>query len=157
MPENFWTLSSEPTHLSSLIGKTCYQIVLHDKKRSAILSTTDEELDQLPGSFFEKIRQFCDKIEKRIDVWLNKKRYNTPSARLGHLDANKLIEYYLQDKINPYQNEGEIVQEFVDKILNPQFEEVTTPMTADSLKKEVKVKASGKINCCNRFYKNING
>jgi len=138
------TLFSDSTHLSTMIGQTACQIVLAATKQREILSVTDKELDQLNENLFQKIIQFCGQMSERIDVFSYTKCYNTAAARLGHIDANDLIQAYFEGKVSLYRPQ----EEFVDRILNPQKAQGARPTTVGLSRNGVRVKQAG---CCNVF------
>jgi len=139
---NMLGLFSDSTDLSAMIGKTAYEIVLDPTKRAKILSVTDKELDQQSVSLFQNLRLFCKQMREHVNIFLYTRLYKTPSARLGHLDANSLIRIYFQGKISLYRAQ----EEFVDIILCPQ--NITNQaMVSGSPHREIKGKENGGGDC----------
>jgi len=144
-------LCSDSTHLSSMIGKTAYEIVIDPTKRGKILSVTDKELNQRSGNVFQKIRQFCEQMSERVIIFLYTKLYSTASARLGHMDANSLIEIYFKGEISLYGAQEQFVEAILSVQKAPNQKEVSTPSTEGLPNTEANRREAGKTSCCSIF------
>jgi len=109
-------LAPDAVVLSQIVGKTGFGVLTDKKKQQEVLTTTDKELNKLNGNVFQKIFQFCDQLNEKVDVYLYTKLYKTTQERIGHNDANTLIEVWTKGKIMPY----DIEDQFISEILNPQ-------------------------------------
>jgi hypothetical protein len=134
----------DSTHLSQLIGTTAFEIVLDSHKRRNILSITNKELDRISGNLFQQICKICDRLSERIDVLLYSSLYETPSARLGHMDANELIEKWLNREVSPYRTQEEFVEIIILKQNNSGGLGASTARSPQS-------KSNKKNTCCNIF------
>jgi hypothetical protein len=78
-------LVSDATSLSQLLGKSAYEIAINMKYQEHILKTTDEDLKNTAGNLFQKMFQFCEAFQEKIDVYLYSDMYKTPAERIGHI------------------------------------------------------------------------
>jgi len=137
-------LASDPSELSQTVGKAGYDIVLDPQQFKKILQITDRDLQEASTNLFSKIKQFVDKLQEDLDVYLYSNLYKTAAARLGHMDANTLIEEWLKGTVPPYS----ISEKFVQIIVHP--EEIQSPETGvGKVVKEVPSTSRGA--CCNIF------
>lgn len=135
-------LAADASELSQLIGKTGYEIVLNKEKQKQIYTITAKDMDQVTGNILEKVIKFCENLEDEFDSFMYTKLYTTPAARLGHMDANSLIEEWINEKINRYN----IVEDFVAKTTT--LKQAKEEVASEGMKKEAKAERSA---CCNMF------
>lgn len=134
-------LAADATELSQLIGKSGYEIVMNQKKREQILIITEADLEKSSDNLFEKISKFCDNLSEQLDSYLYSRLYKTPSARLGHNDANELIELWISGKFTPYS----LADKFVKNATNLDKEK---PQEAAETPQSEKL---NRTSCCNLF------
>lgn len=95
-------LAADSTALSQLVGKSAFDIVTDSAKQQKIIEVVDETLAEPSGDLFQKVSQLCDLIDQGLDVYIYSQLYQSPQSRLGHLDANNLIQLWIEGKIPPY-------------------------------------------------------
>lgn len=133
-------IAHDSTTLSQIVGESAYEIVLHPQKQEQILKITSEDLRKTSNGLLQKIAQICDNIQEQIDSHLYTQLYTSPAARLGHNDANKLVEDWINDKIDAY----EISKHFVKETTNLDKREPETNNYTE-------VKQGNRSACCNMF------
>ena len=92
-------LVGDAVELNQLVGATAEKIILNKKKQNMISEMTEEQLQNAPRNFVEKMTQFIGKLQENIDQFLYTKEFDTAAAKLGNNDANDLIEYWIKGKI----------------------------------------------------------
>jgi SMC interacting uncharacterized protein involved in chromosome segregation len=68
-------LAHDSVTVSQLIGKTGYDILTDVKAQKKIINTTDEDLNEISGNLFQKVVQFCEKLNDKIDLYLYTELY----------------------------------------------------------------------------------
>jgi hypothetical protein len=90
----FKTLAVDPVELSAIAGSCVLGIISNNFKRAAIIKTGQEACQAAEKSMFAKMKKFfkdqAEKLDDKIYGSVNKTAY----AKLGCLDANKLIEHW---------------------------------------------------------------
>jgi len=103
-------LAADSTALSQLVGKSAFDIATDSSKQQKILATTDESLEETSGNLFQKVAEICQIIDQGLDIYIYSQLYQSPQSRLGHMDANKLIGIWIENKIPPYNVSARFVQ-----------------------------------------------
>ena len=88
------------THLDQVIGAIAYELLKNEEKRTQILILKSEDIEQKSRNLFQKITKFCSNQADKLDECLYGKLYSTNAAKLGHLDANSLIESIMKKTLN---------------------------------------------------------
>ena len=139
-------LASDGTNLNQLVSETAMKIVLDKTKQNHILSISDEEINKISGNTLEKIKKFISNFNEKIDEYLYTKKFNSPAAKLGNIDANELIEYWVKGKVKS-----------TDKaLIQARFVEIGTKGTKEtneiaSPSKSEKEVDRAKTACCSLF------
>jgi len=138
------TMAADATELSQLIGKSGFQILMDKKKQQKILNTTEKDLKDISGNLFQKVLKFCSALDEKVDGILYTKMYKTIAERVGHNDANSLVEKYIKGDITPFGAQ----EQFVEETLKEQDPTQSLQGTAVSPTKQAEAPRSA---CCNLF------
>jgi len=103
-------LAADSTALSQVVGKSAFEIVTNPSKQEKVLGITDESLQEDSSNLFQKVAELCDKIDQGLDVYTYSQFYQSPQSRLGHMDANNLVQLWIQSKIPPYNISARFVE-----------------------------------------------
>ena len=112
-------LAADNTELSQLVGKIAFEIALNDSKQQQITKVTNESIRKASGELFSKISKFCKDVTEDVDSYLYSSLYKSPASRLGHCDANELIKCWIEEKIDPYDVEGDFIEKAVGFRVTP--------------------------------------
>ena len=139
-------LAPDATKLSQIIGKAAFDILMDKNKQKALIEVTDKDLREKSGSIFAKISNFCAQLNESIDATLYSSLYKTAAERVGHNDANDLIEKWLAGAITPYGPEEQFVEETLNKGKPKTVVDATQTPSSPS-----KEQPNPQSSCCNIF------
>ena len=93
------SLASDAVALSQLIGKAAYDICIDKNKQKQIISVNTEQMEKKAQGIIQKMTNLLEKIGEIIDTKLYGCLYKTPAEKLGHNDANDLIEKWMAGEL----------------------------------------------------------
>jgi len=143
-------LAADSTALSQLVGKSALDIVTDSSKQQKILDVVDESLEEPSGDLFQKVAEICEIIDQGLDIYIYSQLYQSPQSRLGHMDANKLIQLWIQNKIPPYNVSARFTQIIIQ---DGESKDKSAQLEGAELKGEQKESSSSSLKCgeCNIF------
>ncbi len=92
-------LAADTAQLADKVGAVAYVIIKDSFSRKKIVAIKNQDLEEDPKSNWRKVQAFIKKMSSKVDTKLYGEMYKTAAAKLGHQDANNLIEKWLNQKI----------------------------------------------------------
>lgn len=110
-------LAAEPSELSQLVWRVGLRIILDSNKQKQILDIANDDLKESSDKTFTKLTKLCESSHE-IDAYLYSRIYKNPPARLAHIDANFLIQEWINMKVDPYNVQNDFVTKTVKQNFN---------------------------------------
>ena len=126
-------IAHDSVYLCQLVGKSIIYLIENEKKKKQIFNVDEINIKSKLDSNFKKIKNCFEEIYEKLNEKLYGETFDNPAKKLGNLDANLLIEKYLQ---NHFKSSSILEKEFSDYLIESVE---NTPIVEDKTKAKDKI------------------